>query len=116
MLLIPVRYFIVPRLGFTKEELEVLDGPVASPFVSGRVALNVREGALMKDNGIRRGITIESACVSARATIEVSRVYGGDRLSIICYKTTGRSEPLVIVNMQMLALHRTDRCSLFLDL
>jgi hypothetical protein len=34
MLLVPVRYFIVPRLGFTDEELDVLDGPVASPFVS----------------------------------------------------------------------------------
>lgn len=34
MLLVPVRYFIVPRLGFTEEELAVLDGPVASPFVS----------------------------------------------------------------------------------
>lgn len=34
MLLIPARYFIVPRLGFTEEELDVLDGPVASPFVS----------------------------------------------------------------------------------
>jgi hypothetical protein len=34
MLLVPVRYFIVPRLGFTREELDILDGPVASPFVS----------------------------------------------------------------------------------
>jgi len=36
MLLIPVRYFVIPHLGFTTEELEVLDGPVASPFVSAR--------------------------------------------------------------------------------
>lgn len=34
MLLVPVRYFIVPHLGFTEEELGILDGPVASPFVS----------------------------------------------------------------------------------
>ena len=34
MLLVPVRYFIVPRLGFTKDEMDVLDGAVASPFVS----------------------------------------------------------------------------------
>lgn len=33
MLLIPARIFIVPRLGFTREELDILDGPVASPFV-----------------------------------------------------------------------------------
>ncbi|TYJ55250.1 hypothetical protein B9479_004080 [Cryptococcus floricola] len=32
MLLVPVRVFIVPHLGFTEEELRILDGPVASPF------------------------------------------------------------------------------------
>jgi len=32
MLLVPVRYFIVPRLGFTHQELNILDGSVASPF------------------------------------------------------------------------------------
>lgn len=34
MLLVPLRVFLVPRLGFSKEELDILDGPVASPFVS----------------------------------------------------------------------------------
>jgi hypothetical protein len=34
MLLVPVRYFIVPYLGISPEELDVLDGAVASPFVS----------------------------------------------------------------------------------
>lgn len=34
MLLVPLRVFVVPRLGFSEEELEILDGPVASPFVS----------------------------------------------------------------------------------
>lgn len=34
MLLVPVRVLIVPLLGFTDAELAVLDGPVASPFVS----------------------------------------------------------------------------------
>jgi hypothetical protein len=33
MLLIPVRMYIVPRLPFTAEELAILDGPTASPFV-----------------------------------------------------------------------------------
>ena len=37
MLLVPLRYFVVPRLDFTDDELDVLDGPVASPFVSGVV-------------------------------------------------------------------------------
>ena len=35
MFLAPIRYFVVPKLGFTREELDILDGPVASPFVSG---------------------------------------------------------------------------------
>lgn len=33
-LLVPVRVFLVPKLGFSKDELDILDGPVASPFVS----------------------------------------------------------------------------------
>lgn len=44
MLLIPARIWIVPRLGFTKEELDILDGPVASPFVSDSVtAINLSQ-------------------------------------------------------------------------
>jgi hypothetical protein len=39
MLLVPLRVFVVPRLGFSKEELDILDGPVASPFVSDRTHL-----------------------------------------------------------------------------
>lgn len=34
MLLIPVRIYLIPRLPFTGEELAILDGPTASPFVS----------------------------------------------------------------------------------
>jgi hypothetical protein len=34
MLLIPLRIFLIPRLPFTDEELAILDGPTASPFVS----------------------------------------------------------------------------------
>ncbi|KAF7297733.1 Phosphoglycerate mutase-like protein [Mycena kentingensis (nom. inval.)] len=34
MLLVPLRVWGVPRLGFTPEELAILDGPTASPFVS----------------------------------------------------------------------------------
>ncbi|ORX41176.1 HCO3 transporter family-domain-containing protein [Kockovaella imperatae] len=38
MLLVPLRLFVVPRLGFTEEELDILDGPVASPFTMESVA------------------------------------------------------------------------------
>lgn len=31
-LLIPVRLFVVPKLGFTADELAILDGPVAAEF------------------------------------------------------------------------------------
>ncbi len=34
MLLIPLRTLVIPRLPFTSEELAILDGPTASPFVS----------------------------------------------------------------------------------
>lgn len=34
-LLVPLRVLVVPHLGFTPEELSILDGPTASPFVSG---------------------------------------------------------------------------------
>lgn len=33
MLLIPLRILVIPRLPFTSEELSILDGPTASPFV-----------------------------------------------------------------------------------
>ena len=33
-LLIPLRTIIIPKLPFTEEELAILDGPTASPFVS----------------------------------------------------------------------------------
>jgi hypothetical protein len=33
-LLVPVRMYVIPRMPFTKEELAILDGPTASPFVS----------------------------------------------------------------------------------
>lgn len=34
MLLLPLRMVVVPRMSFTREELAILDGPAASPFVS----------------------------------------------------------------------------------
>lgn len=33
MLLLPVRMWLIPRLPFISEELAILDGPTASPFV-----------------------------------------------------------------------------------
>jgi hypothetical protein len=34
LLLVPLRTYVIPRLPFTQEELSILDGPTASPFVS----------------------------------------------------------------------------------
>lgn len=34
LLLVPLRTLVIPRLPFTPEELTILDGPTASPFVS----------------------------------------------------------------------------------
>ena len=34
LLLVPLRALVIPRLSFTPEELAILDGPTASPFVS----------------------------------------------------------------------------------
>jgi len=34
MALVPIRVWLIPRMPFTDEELECLDGPVASAFVS----------------------------------------------------------------------------------
>lgn len=39
MLLLPIRIILIPRLPFTSEELAILDGPTASPFVSDVVLL-----------------------------------------------------------------------------
>jgi len=37
MALVPIRVWLIPRMPFTDEELECLDGPVASAFVSPRL-------------------------------------------------------------------------------
>ena len=34
MALVPIRVYLIPRMPFTDAELEALDGPVASAFVS----------------------------------------------------------------------------------
>jgi hypothetical protein len=34
MALVPIRVWVIPKMPFTDEELEALDGPVASAFVS----------------------------------------------------------------------------------
>ena len=34
MLLLPLRTLLIPKMSFTNEELAILDGPAASPFVS----------------------------------------------------------------------------------
>lgn len=34
MALVPIRVYLIPRMPFTDEELDILDGPVASDFVS----------------------------------------------------------------------------------
>lgn len=39
LLLVPLRTLVIPRLPFTEEELSILDGPTASPFVSELNAL-----------------------------------------------------------------------------
>ncbi|CAK5284334.1 unnamed protein product [Mycena citricolor] len=63
MLLIPLRVWIVPRLPFTAEELAILDGPTASPFVSSFPGLlSVAHGGL-SDHGIRRRNTILDASI-----------------------------------------------------
>jgi hypothetical protein len=41
LLLVPLRALLVPRLPFTDEELAILDGPTASPFVSFGLVVRV---------------------------------------------------------------------------
>jgi len=55
LLLVPVRTLLIPRLSFTSEELTILDGPTASPFVS--FVSDIAEASpltLVVDNGVRR--------------------------------------------------------------
>ncbi len=58
-LLVPVRVFILPRLGFSQEELDILDGPVASPFVSATRFDSVETDAVaLADYGVCWWITL----------------------------------------------------------
>ncbi len=68
MLLLPLRMLLVPRMSFTREELAILDGPAASPFVSytrPHVNFVIGGGCLAINNGIvdnlhRRVVTLVS--------------------------------------------------------
>jgi hypothetical protein len=40
MALVPIRVWLIPRMPFTEEELDCLDGPVASAFVSLSLSLS----------------------------------------------------------------------------
>ena len=53
MALVPIRIWLVPRLPFTKKELDILDGPVASEFV------RASQSELMIDVGICRRINLD---------------------------------------------------------
>ena len=55
-LLVPVRTYLVPRLPFTEEELAILDGPTASPFVSHILHCISTELLInmFADDGVRR--------------------------------------------------------------
>ncbi len=58
-LLVPLRVFVVPRLGFTKAELDILDGPTAGPFVSQLLIRHLWHDFIADtdaDDGIGRGI------------------------------------------------------------
>jgi len=74
MLLVPLRVWIVPHLGFTDEELGILDGAVASPFVSSPKRENKNKRTRKKcsfimseseelttfaDNGVGRRVDLE---------------------------------------------------------
>lgn len=57
MALVPVRIWVVPRLGISKEELDILDGPVASAFVS----LHLRSlGSCAASGALTAAQTLES--------------------------------------------------------
>jgi hypothetical protein len=52
MALVPIRVWLIPKMPFTDQELDILDGPVASDFVS-RLNTDVHGGQLI-------GQTLES--------------------------------------------------------
>lgn len=59
MLLVPLRWFVVPRLGFTEEELGILDGAVASEFVSCWLKSVLIPTNTMPDYGVCGGISLK---------------------------------------------------------
>ncbi|KAF8695190.1 HCO3- transporter family, partial [Rhizoctonia solani] len=60
MLLVPVRSWLIPKLPFTPEELSVLDGPTASPFVGLPLTFWAeRKLTTFPDNGVRGRIHLK---------------------------------------------------------
>lgn len=62
MLLVPLRAIVVPRLPFTDEELAILDGPTASPFVSDSPKLCHPDGMLTYISDGRPWNRLEALC------------------------------------------------------
>jgi hypothetical protein len=66
-LLVPVRMWVLPRMPFTAEELAILDGPTASPFVSAFLAFVCLWGVVAErlcvDDGVRGGFVVIGARV-----------------------------------------------------
>jgi hypothetical protein len=71
MLLLPLRTLLIPKMPFTSDELAILDGPAASPFVSLKYS-NIRSVAFFAvfileylaylfilDYGVRRRNTLK---------------------------------------------------------
>lgn len=58
LLLVPLRAILVPYLPFTQEELAILDGPTASPFVSVCIIRISQLILFVLDHGVCRGVFI----------------------------------------------------------
>ena len=80
MLLIPLRAVVIPRLPFTEEELAILDGPTASPFVS--------IGILSMDVSDRCNICIVDDRISGRIIVgwQIFRLVLRDSITFKRYK------------------------------
>nr|XP_031860208.1 uncharacterized protein CI109_004340 [Kwoniella shandongensis]KAA5527280.1 hypothetical protein CI109_004340 [Kwoniella shandongensis] len=51
MLLVPLRVLIVPRLGFSEAELDILDGAVASPFLDKKSTFKIPSSPTFPNSG-----------------------------------------------------------------
>ncbi|WVO17305.1 hypothetical protein L204_104997 [Cryptococcus depauperatus] len=105
MLLVPLRVFIIPHLGFTIDELEILDGAVASPFTMDSSQKKAVKQASFSHSSLRPSKI--ASWLSFPATGESRRRRTSPKSSAIDMPPVSASSTIITPQIQRLVIRAT---------